>query len=384
MKLLHVIGTLGAGGAERFVVHLLCELRRRGWEVGLIATSARTDAAGRRMRVELSEGEVPLLSGPTESVRLRSMLWYVSQMRSLRPELVHLHNINTETFQMFVPPRWRPKLGLVRTVHVTNLDTKDMDGFSLRTNDVAYNIFCSEASAKGAEGLTRGPSRVVPYGVRSEQPARTTQASNRAKARLCLAAGILHFLHVGRLSGDDLRTAQKAHDVLLRSWLESGVGRSGALLHLLGDGNLRGRLTALAGGDPSICFHGVRPDVPDWLLAADCFVMPSRYEGLPVAAIEAVTAGLPCLFSRIAPLVELSAPFALWCDVDDVASLARNLAEFAAHPREVDPAAITAARERFDIAHAADGYAEVYQTLGLRPSDAAGARESLASLEVGR
>ena len=46
-----------------------------------------------------------------------------------------------------------------------------------------------------------------------------------------------------------------------------------------------------------IRFLGVRRDVYRLLQAADCFILPSIYEGLPIVAIEAQAAGLPCLLS---------------------------------------------------------------------------------------
>jgi len=364
--ILHVLGTLEAGGAERFVVSLVCELRRRGWDMGLIALGARTDAAGRRMSQDLAESGVPLVVGPTESIRLRSALWYLGAMKAHRPRILHLHTPNTETMQMFVPPPWRPERGIVRTVHNTNLEITDMHVFSTRMLDVRCSIFCSEASLEWNRAWVRGSTRVIPYGVRLDRPARSAGRSLEAKRRLGLDAARLHFLHMGRMEGEDPATSQKAQDVLLRAWSESGLAQRGALLHLLGDGNLRPRIEVGAPADGSVLFHGVRGDAPDWLLAADCYLMPSRWEGLPVAGIEAVTTGLPCIFSRIPPLEELRPPVALWCGVDDVAGLAAALREFAAAPREPTPAAVEAAREHFGIAHAADAYAEIYESLGTR------------------
>lgn len=46
-----------------------------------------------------------------------------------------------------------------------------------------------------------------------------------------------------------------------------------------------------------IRFLGVRKDIYKLLQAADCFILPSIYEGLPIVAIEAQAAGLPCLLS---------------------------------------------------------------------------------------
>lgn len=49
----------------------------------------------------------------------------------------------------------------------------------------------------------------------------------------------------------------------------------------------------------NIHFLGVRTDVADVMQAFDIFMLPSRFEGLPVVGIEAQAAGLPCLFSSV-------------------------------------------------------------------------------------
>ncbi len=371
MRVLHVLGTLEAGGAERFVVNLACELRRRGWDVGLLVLGALVDAAGQRMTRDLEGSGVPLLVGPTPSVRLRSVLWYLGQMRRSRPGLLHVHTPNTETMQLLVPPPWRPQRGVVRTVHNTHLEITDMHVFSTRALRVDFSIFCSEASLEWNKRWVRSPSRVIPYGVTLDRPARSPGRAREAKRGLGLDPARLHFLAMGRMEGDDETRSQKAQNVLIPAWRRSGVGARGAFLHLLGDGNLRPRFEALASGDPSILFHGVRGDAPDWLQAADCFVMPSRFEGLPVAGIEAVTAGLPAIFSRIPPLEELRPPVALWCDVDDVEGLAAALRAFAERPLEPSAEAVEATRARFGIARAAEAYAEVYRGLGVAPGLAA-------------
>ena len=57
----------------------------------------------------------------------------------------------------------------------------------------------------------------------------------------------------------------------------------------------------------SIYFLGSRKDVNRLYQAMDVFLLPSRYEGLPVVAVEAQVAGLPCILSdRITKEVKIT------------------------------------------------------------------------------
>lgn len=82
-------------------------------------------------------------------------------------------------------------------------------------------------------------------------------------------------------------------------------------LILIGDGEDKDRITKEAECrkiNENIIFTGAIKNVSDYLQAMDCFVMPSRYEGLPIVAIEAQAAGLPLILSdRITKETKLGA-----------------------------------------------------------------------------
>lgn len=72
------------------------------------------------------------------------------------------------------------------------------------------------------------------------------------------------------------------------------------LLLSVGTGDMEAETKAYAeekGLSPYVKFLGVRDDVERIMQAADCFVLPSVYEGLPIVAVEAQAAGLPCFLS---------------------------------------------------------------------------------------
>ena len=62
---------------------------------------------------------------------------------------------------------------------------------------------------------------------------------------------------------------------------------------------------------------------------ASVFVLPSYHEGLPIVALEAISAGCDVLLSDIAPNVDIEAPSDCYFGVGNVSELAEKLSSFA-------------------------------------------------------
>ncbi len=91
---------------------------------------------------------------------------------------------------------------------------------------------------------------------------------------------------------------QKGVDILLTALSKIDLPGYHARLWLIGDGPLRETLWQQVrqnGLEKFVSFYGFRDDVPCLLRAADLFVLPSRYEAMPLAILEAMAAGLPCI-----------------------------------------------------------------------------------------
>lgn len=103
--------------------------------------------------------------------------------------------------------------------------------------------------------------------------------------------------HVGRLS------RQKNQTFLMRIFAAIAQRRDAVML-LAGTGEQEANLRRLAkklGIEDRVFFLGNRADVQHLYQAMDVFVLPSRFEGVPLVGIEAQTAGLPCFFSDRVP-----------------------------------------------------------------------------------
>jgi glycosyltransferase involved in cell wall biosynthesis len=69
---------------------------------------------------------------------------------------------------------------------------------------------------------------------------------------------------------------------------------------LIGDGVLLDETKELVNSlkiENSVHFLGLKNNVNDYMCAADCFVMPSIHEGLPIVSVESQASDLPCVLS---------------------------------------------------------------------------------------
>ena len=134
----------------------------------------------------------------------------------------------------------------------------------------------------------------IPNGIDLISFAYRPEIRSKIRKELNLSGNDTVFLHVGRFA------RQKNHEFLIRIFAQYHAKHPDSRLILAGDGELMPDVRKQvfdAGLSESVVFLGLYSNMKDLYSAADVFLFPSLYEGLPISLVEAQAAGLPCFAS---------------------------------------------------------------------------------------
>lgn len=196
---------------------------------------------------------------------------------------------------------------VVRTEHLPYLLTEGWQRDQhQRLLDQVDKLICVSEEARRTfieAGLPQSKLAAVPNGVRPPPSSLASTAATRLKVRaaLGLPPQAQVVLTVGRL------TPQKDPYLLLNNIGPIVAQNDKTHFVWAGSGPLHGELRDHLnwhGLTKQVHLLGWRDDVADLLQAADIFVLPSRFEGLPLAVLEAMSVGLPVVGTRVAGTVE--------------------------------------------------------------------------------
>lgn len=134
---------------------------------------------------------------------------------------------------------------------------------------------------------------VIKNGIASEKYIYSDSVRDKIRQELNIENDLV-IGHIGRFAD------VKNHAFLLKIFAEILKIRHDSKLVLIGQGPLEEKIRALADDlsvSGNITFLGGRSDIPQLLQGMDIFVLPSLYEGLGIALVEAQAAGLKCFAS---------------------------------------------------------------------------------------
>ena len=232
----------------------------------------------------------------------------------------------------------------------------------------------------GVAGSIRSsiPVQVVIHGIDAAAMHHGDAARAEARRRLDLPTDAPVLGTVGNF------TAKKDHAGLLTAFATVVAERPKARLVLVGTGPLEDALRSRAhalGLDDAVQFTGSRGDVFELLPAFDVFVLSSRFEGLPIALLEAMASGVAPVTTRVGgiPEVVTDGRDGLLVEAGDPGALANALTKLLADDatRSTIAAAARTRAAAFDLGRAVRRIEDIYdRALGAPVTPAAAARAS--------
>jgi len=264
----HLIDSRTVGGAERHIASLVRALNARGMAAEAVLYS---DYGANPWLEQLRADGLPV------RVLAGSFSGLLNAIRHCRPTLLHLHGYKAGILG-------RIAAAICRIPVVTTFHTGDRSSGRL-----AWYERLDEWSAIVGERIAVTPTvqRRLPYG--STVVGSFTRLSPEPAPALARRAAF-----VGRLS----REKRPEFFCRLAAACDTDIE-----WHVYGDGPLHDELKRLYSN--KIQFHGVVTDMSAVWTTLGLLVMPSQFEGLPLAALEALAAGVPILASRVGGLPQV-------------------------------------------------------------------------------
>lgn len=293
MKIFQIIPSLDLGGAETMCTGLSQLLKRQGQEVTVVSMYRMETPLTARLR----EAGIPIVfldKKPGLDVgcifRLRKLF------RAEKPDAVHVHLF---LMKYVVPAALGLGIPVIHTVHsVASYDAegdKAVNRFFYK-HGLAVPVAISREIAKTVEDFYALPAeciRVVCNGIDLNKciPKQDYTLHNPPK-----------LIHVGRFF------EPKNHEAMVRAVKLLRERGTEVQLYFYGDGEHRAAVEALVREldvEENIRFCGAVENVFPVLCDADLFLLPSKFEGMPMSLIEAMGTGLPVIASRVGGIPDM-------------------------------------------------------------------------------
>lgn len=288
------------GGAERQVSALAPRLLTAGLKITVI-TRRLPDTVPFEIRDGISIYRLPA-PGPKAIGSLLFTLRSISLIKTTGPDLIHAHELispatsawaSNRTFGIpfILTPHLSGPKGDVGRMHGKFLGTvrlkqlvRHAAAFVSISNDIDNEL--------ESIGVPKEKRRFIPNGVDVDRflPANASKKQELRRkmnlpAKAPIAVCMARLVPIKRL------------DLLIAIWPQVRSENPDARLMVLGSGPLEASLRDKAG--EGITFWGNQEDVVPFLQVSDAFVLASDDEGLPMALLEAMSCGLPCVATRV-------------------------------------------------------------------------------------
>lgn len=369
LKVLHLLTTMPVGGAEDLVAAIVRGLDPRRFTLA-VATLGPPGPVGQELRDQgykvVSLGldiKSTATWGVAAAVRRR--------LQADRPDILHTHLYHSNLYGR-LGALGLGLTGVVAAVHNSYSRVKfHRRLWNFVLGWTADRVLVGSAQVwqdvRRYDGVPASRLLLLPYGIALAE-LNPPLSRKEARERLGLSAKNLVIGAVGRLE------KQKGHAHLLAALPELRRQIPELAVLLVGEGrrqeDLRRQVRDL-GLEGTVRFLGTRRDLPEIYRALDLFVQPSLWEGLPLALLKAMGAGLPVVATRVSGSREAVVDGVNGCLVEpgDPQALARAILDLHRHPetrRRLGEAARRTVAEKYSLEAMLRRLEELYLDLWRR------------------
>lgn len=289
MKVLQIIPMFKLAGAETMCENLCKALQNQGCDV--VAVSLYTEHTPITDRLE-NAGIKVIYLGKRRGFDFSIFVKLYQLMKKERPEVVHTH-IYAARYALPVAAF----CGIPKKIHtVHNIAQQEQAKAGKIVNKFMFK-HCGVVPAALSEEVKKTVEEV--YKLSAEKiPVifNGVDLSNCKVKEDYTKRDEFKIVHIGRFMD------VKNHAMILKTFALFAKQHTDATLQLIGDGELRKDMEQLAqelGVENSVEFAGLQSNVYPWLHDADIFILPSKFEGMPMTLIEAMGTGLPIISSAV-------------------------------------------------------------------------------------
>ena len=306
-RILHLITRLPVGGAERLLVSTLANLDSTRFESIVCCIQDRGELADEVEALSIPVVALGLMR--TKRFDLKIVPALLDLIKKYRIDIVHSHLYHANLYGRLAAKRAQvPSIISIHNTYVLRKWYRHLIN-RLLSRSTARIVAVSEDIRRDVVRFDKVPEEKIvtlPNGIDLDR-VRTELTRDEARARLGYDHASFLIGVVGRLE------QQKGHIHLIRSFAslvrheDTGTQKNLRLL-IVGDGRLRKDLEVAVislGISERVSFLGTRSDMAEILRALDLFVMPSLWEGLSLAMLEGMAAGLPVIISDVGGAAEV-------------------------------------------------------------------------------
>lgn len=333
IRVFHLIKSLGRGGAETLLSQGLASGDREHFEYGYgYFLPWKDQLVG---ELESQGAQVTCFSARTAAGCFSQLPALVQFLRRWRPDVLHCHLpvasiVGRLAGQILGVPVVSSEHNLLQRYHAATR-AATLATWRLQSRVIAVSGEVEQSIHK--HGQTKVPVRVVRNGVDVERFKRNPEAGRALREELGIpedapVAGTVAVFRTQKRLDEWLLVARRVLDQ-----------NDAAYFLLVGDGPEAGnvdRVRRELGLEGRVIRCGLQSDVRAYLSAMDVYLMTSKFEGLPIAMLEAMAAGLPIVATGVGGIPEVvrNGEEGFLTSADQALALANPLIRLFASPDE--------------------------------------------------